>query len=413
MVNSRLTNYLVIIFGALACLIFIFCYMPHGNSIGAIDYIQYWSALRIIIEGQNPYDPQIMQAMQTSLGKPENATVMSWNPPWTYLILAPFCLLPFQYAVPLWILTNVFFLIHSIALCHKTYGTSTKSSSAKLILYSFYFLPAFSCMAFGQTGLFMSWIICLFLYLSKIQKFLFAGILLSCLSIKPHLFYLLAPFIIYWSFKEKNLRLILGILLGLSFLFTSTASITDGVFFYWLDAILDPSKIQGAQTILDWKVATLVGMIKTIVNEIWLIVPKWPMWLVPLTTATAYLFYLLIKKPKLSLYKDTPPVLALSIFTAPYGWFFDQSILLCLYAFLMLKALEMKSKKLIYVLLALQLVLLVWKATPLNAQHHYFWFPLALLAVYWSAQDLRYDQENGNLKQLSPRSLNNPKPKRN
>lgn len=397
MASSRLTNYLVFIFGALACLILIFCYMPHGNSIGAIDYIQYWSALRIILDGANPYDPQIMQAMQMRLGKPENATVMSWNPPWTYLVLAPFCILPFKYAVPLWILTNIFFLIHSIVLCHKTHGKDDKVTCAKLILYSFYFIPAFSCIAFGQAGLFMSWIICLFLYLCKLEKFLFAGILLSCLSIKPHLFYLLAPLIAYWSFKEKNSRLILGILLGMFFLLISTATIAPSAFSFWTNAIFDPSQIQGTQTILDWKVATLVGMIKTIINDIWFTVPKWPMWFVPLTTAIIYLSYLLITKPAPSLHHDTPPILALSIFTAPYGWFFDQSILLCLYAFLMLKALEMKSKKLIYTLFGLQLVLLIWRATPFNAQHHYFWFPLALLLVYVASGG------NGNIKRGSSR----------
>lgn len=382
MASRRIITFLVIILSALACLVFVFCYLPHGNSIGAADYIQYYSALRIALSGLNPYDPEIMRAMQISLGKPENATVMSWNPPWTYLVLAPFCLLPFVYAVPLWLLCNLFFLIHNIVLCHKTYCNNSNVSTRKLILCSFYFLPTFSCIAFGQTGLLMSWIICLFLYSCKNQKFFVAGILLSLLSIKPHLYYLLVPLILYWSFTEKNYRLLSGIVLGFLVLLLTTFLLAPATLKFWLAAIFSPTKISGAQTILDWKVATLVGIIKTIADEVWFVVPNWPMWFVPLCTAGVFLYYLLTKKPKLSLIYTLPPLLAVSLFTSPYGWFFDQSILLCLHVFLMLRALELKNRKLISVLFALQALLLVQRTLQFHAQHHYFWFPLALLIVW-------------------------------
>ena len=38
----------------------------HGD-IGTIDFIQYWSSRQLLVRGENPYDPALLYAIETSL----------------------------------------------------------------------------------------------------------------------------------------------------------------------------------------------------------------------------------------------------------------------------------------------------------------------------------------------------------
>ena len=61
------------------------------------DYVEYWAAGRLNLEGANPYSKATLLPLQQSAGR-ELATVddavMMWNPPWTLSFVMPLGALP-------------------------------------------------------------------------------------------------------------------------------------------------------------------------------------------------------------------------------------------------------------------------------------------------------------------------------
>lgn len=83
---------------------------PFG-FIGSNDFVEYWAAGRLLLAGENPYDPEALLAVERAVGWPKTKPLMMWNPPWTLLLVAPFALLPFKVGVLAWLLTNIVLLM--------------------------------------------------------------------------------------------------------------------------------------------------------------------------------------------------------------------------------------------------------------------------------------------------------------
>src|SRR3954470_6790850 len=60
-------------------------------------YAAYWSASRLLLDGQNPYDAQKVFAMQNAAGWAPSALVMR-NPPWTFALVLPFGLVAYKFS---------------------------------------------------------------------------------------------------------------------------------------------------------------------------------------------------------------------------------------------------------------------------------------------------------------------------
>lgn len=70
--------------------------LPVCSSAPISDYVQYWSAARLILDGGNPHDWDELLEMQRQV-EPRLATpVMLWNPPWTLSLVALPGLLPYS-----------------------------------------------------------------------------------------------------------------------------------------------------------------------------------------------------------------------------------------------------------------------------------------------------------------------------
>ena len=94
----------------------------------------------------------------------------------------------------------------------------------------------------------------------------------------------------------------------------------------------------------------------------------------------------MIKRPFLHWPKIFFPLLALSYFTSPYGWVFDQSILAPFQAMLVLAALSLPTRRRNYLLSGLVLLnmaaLLYWLKIG-QFQHEMWWPVVGLMGLGW------------------------------
>src|SRR2546430_16338135 len=67
------------------------------------DFIEYWAAARLTLDGQNPYDPAQLLPLQRANGRQTDDAVMMWNPPWALAVVLPLGLFPAREAQLLWL----------------------------------------------------------------------------------------------------------------------------------------------------------------------------------------------------------------------------------------------------------------------------------------------------------------------
>ena len=68
------------------------------------DFIEYWAAAKLTLDGRNPYDPNLLLPLQQAAGRKTDEAVMMWNPPWSLAVVLPLGLFPAREAQLLWLL---------------------------------------------------------------------------------------------------------------------------------------------------------------------------------------------------------------------------------------------------------------------------------------------------------------------
>jgi len=359
---------------------------PELLPIGAQDFIEYWTSWQLFSSGRNPYDPQAMMTLQQSL-RPETATpLMMWNPPWIFLFLW----LPLQFDFPaasgIWLTFNIGFLAATAVLCRRLYFSDLAAAkSLPLILCCL--LPVAQCLLLGQIGLLLALSVALLLWSLRHQKDPISGLTLVPLSLKPHLFYLFGLVLFWWICRERRYRI-----LAWAFVFFSAAVfwcewLAPGSVSRWLDTM--QGQKDGSVHIFDWAVGTLVGAVRQGIWNVTGVAPAWPALLIPAITAIMTLMFLLSRSRREDWQQFFPPVLALSVFTSPFGWIFDSSCLLVTHASALSLALLSNApsgSKRIFLgaVLAAQLLSLLAANLILTQHSALFFFP-GMLAVFWFA----------------------------
>ena len=57
------------------------------------DYVEYWAAGRLNLQGENPYSPELLLPLERGAGRDTDEAIMMWNPPWTLALAMPFGLM--------------------------------------------------------------------------------------------------------------------------------------------------------------------------------------------------------------------------------------------------------------------------------------------------------------------------------
>ena len=361
----------------------------------AQDFIQYWGAFRIVLDGGNPYDAQVMQSLQLSMGRSPENIAMFWNPPWALIILAPFLFFSYQTSAIVWVLVNCCLAVGTIAIARQIYLPKSALSRSALLVSALFF-PLYENIFWGQISLLLAFIISSWLWAMHTKRYVLAGVLFSLLSIKPHLFHLLGVLFFFWSDRKNAMRFFLAAVASVVALVFASYMLSPVACSHWVSGIDGTRNAGGVVSVYQWFTATFPAYLRYLLWNGQGTPPTWPMWFVPMSSWLLLGAYLFIRKQPIDWKRDAAWVLGLSLFTSPYGWYYDQSTLL--FAWVALSGLVFNaplrnifrdpnwrvSTKFWAPIVMIVTLLALWGMSIREggAQHYYVWLP-PLISILW------------------------------
>ncbi len=284
------------------------------------DFAHYWAAGKLAAAGENPYDANAVQAIRNqAVGNQTTYDIVpiAWTPPWSLPLLMPFGLLGYPLARLLWLLTAVFIILLSCDVLWQVYSGGRKRLWLVWIV-GFAFGPSISVLQKGQIT---PWLLAGtsgFLFFMTVRKNDWAaGFFAALISIKPQLFYLFWPALLFWSLKNRRWGVLLGASGGAILASLLVLGLNPGVIGSYLDAAL-------FNTPKDWATPTIGGYLRLLfgIDQFWL-------QFLPVLAGFAWFGVYWQKKKEDWDWRETIPVLLFaSIITAAYSWTYDQVILL-------------------------------------------------------------------------------------
>jgi hypothetical protein len=318
--------------GLLVISVAIFCFLQFFSlqhpRVGAVDYLQYWSASQLFANGGNPYDIAQLTALEVKawdsnlrgdLGLP----VVMYNPPLVFSFIFFLQWFSFESFRAWWCLGIFFFVVASTAmLFHRNIvQVQSRAHLYALVAVLLSFPPFYALAFYGQLShlLLLSFCGCIFFGLSRVEHFcgsLLAGLALSVSLVKPHILWFVYALLAIQSLRQKQCKTIVGFALGTCFWLLAPLLVSpDLLVQYW--HFLDTPPVL-------WRTATVGSWVQHFSNsyELWIK-------LLP-TVAFACCAALAFSRRWLSTSsRDSLMILfPLSLAFAPYGWVYDQIVLL-------------------------------------------------------------------------------------
>lgn len=279
------------------------------------DFAAYWAAGHQVLDGGNPYAIDEVAKIEHKLGFAGSAPLVMRNPPWTLALVLPFGALSYPGAQGLWLLASLIAVLVASASLWHLYDRASPPWLAAAVVVAF--VPVEAVLAVGQVGPFLILGIAGFMHFERRRWDGCAGVSLYLLALKPHLVFLFWPALCIWAFKERRWRIPLG--LSAALLVSSAVAIAvdpavfSQYFHYWKEAGLT-----GELT------PTIAGLLRLIfgIDRHWLA-------LVPVAAALIWLFFH-CRNTQLGWVwaSEIPLLMAISMTATPYGWLFDQIVLL-------------------------------------------------------------------------------------
>jgi hypothetical protein len=296
---------------------------------GVTDFVQYWTASHLLMTGQNPYDRSAVDAVQVGLAMKEHPILM-WNPPHIVPMIFWFCVLPFSWAVDLWLVISVILFLTAVMAVFpvpprvRPVDALIRNKIALIYLFSLY--PLFLMLSYGQISAlllasFAGYLVFAFGRNKGLLKDTFiGGIFLGIGTIKPHLLWLPYLLVLYDSICRRSLRTLGGsagcvaVLYLITFLFFP--SILSDYFNAWKESPIywkTPtvgSWLQGVTEVHQLWVRLLPTILGAIVVTM-IFFKKW--WNCGVSAGISYELFL--------------GAVPLSLAFSPYGWVYDQLLL--------------------------------------------------------------------------------------
>ena len=290
-----------------------------ADESGVRDFVEYWSASRLLFDGRNPYSPNELLKLQRSVGWPGSTALIMWNPPWTFPLTLPFGMLSYSLGQMAWLLVQLLLILVCTNLLARLYGNSSATCRIEWGV-ALSFVPTVFVLIIGQISPMVLAGITGFLVLESKGKWLAAGAALAVVSIKPHLLYLFWLALCLWICREGRWRIALGALM--SFLLVALVPLyfdrdIYGQYFelYKLEGILQP---------FDQATPTLRNIFP-------LLFGRSDRWLqsLPIVIGFAWLIYYWRRnRARWQWSEELPLILLVSVTTSFFAWTYDYVVFL-------------------------------------------------------------------------------------
>jgi Glycosyltransferase family 87 len=287
----------------------------------AIHFVEYWAAGRMQLTGNNPYSADQIFSLQQSVGLTRDRPEMMWNPPWTLLFVMPFGMLSYPIGRTLWLIFHFTIILFCAERIWRLYdGPVHRYWLAWIVCFTFF--PSLDVLLSEQISPLILLGFAGFLELERRKQPWLAGSFLVLVAIKPYLAYLFWIALLLWAINQQQWRLLLAG--GLSILIATAIPLicNSAVIKQYLYAVVNQPF--PATPVHQWATPTLGGLLRLLFGPetFWL-------QLVPSIFGTVWLlFYWQKHRSTWDWVKQMPLLILVSLSTSPYGWTFDQVVLL-------------------------------------------------------------------------------------
>jgi len=280
---------------------------------GQRDFLTYWCSGVQLVHHQNPYGEAAIGTLERSVGFPPSLQpLIMRNAPYALVVVYPLGFFTLKVASLIWSVCMILAAWWSVRLIADTSGGRGKKAN----LLAIAFAPLLSCLISGQISLFALLGLSLFVRLVVTRPWL-AGASLWLCAFKPQDFVPFGIVLFAWCVSRRAWPILLGTAVPLA------ASVA-------IVHLMDPHAwreyfgMMSAAAIPDKFIPSLSTMVRVAINPN----AVWLQWL-PMTGGSLWaLFYLRRHGRAWDWRERTPLLILISIWTAPYSWFMDQSILL-------------------------------------------------------------------------------------
>lgn len=282
----------------------------------ADDYVEYWAAGRLNLTGGNPYAADQLLPLERGAGR-TTEVLMMWNPPWTLALAMPLSLFGYPISRLLWLGLSIITILISANWTWALFGETTRRRWLAWAL-AFAFFPTIIVLRMGQIGPALLLGVVGFLHFEHKKRYWLAGAFLALLAIKPHLLYLVCLAILVWSLGRRQRWAILG---GVAVVVLSTTAAAMLANPQVINQYLDATR---ADSPLVWINPTLGSLLRLLLGpeKVWL-------QFAPMVVGVAWLALYGMRHRSAWLWADRISLLLLvCVLTAPFGWPFDQVVLI-------------------------------------------------------------------------------------
>ena len=277
------------------------------------DFVEYWAAGRLALDGADPYAPELLLPLQRDAGRDTDEAIMMWNPPWTLPLVLPLGALPARVAQLMWLLVGA----AAIAVGVQLFARTLVGGRRTLWLAAAGFVPVYLVLQAGQIGPLLVLGAALACAYAGTRPLL-AGAALVLVSVKPHLAYLVWVALIVDAVAARRWKLLGGgIAVGLAFAALPLLFVPQ-VYHDYLHAMRDHPPAQ-------WVSLTLGTLLRFAFGE-----GRFGLQFLPMLAGLGWFaWYWLPRRGSWHWGDELPKLLFVSFLTSPYGaWHFDLVLLL-------------------------------------------------------------------------------------
>jgi hypothetical protein len=283
------------------------------------DFVEYWAAAQLLLSGSNPYSPEELLKLQSSVGWAESSASIMWNPPWTLAFLWPFGLISYDTAQFIWFLFHSLIIFLGAQVLWAIYGGAVeKKRMAGIAVLTF--APVYFVLLIGQIGPLILLGVIGFLAAAKREAWVWAGASLVLIAIKPHLLYLIGLAFFFWVVMQKCWRAMLGLIIAGAIAALLPLAIDAEIYSQYVRLF----SASGIVRPIEWATPSL----GTAVGEIFSIRAAWLRWLPTLFGTLWLLWYYHRHSNAWDWPLHLPLISLVSVATASFVWTFDQVVLL-------------------------------------------------------------------------------------
>jgi len=276
------------------------------------DFLQYWSAEKLLAQGENPYDFAATLQLERSVGFKEYPPLITLSPPVAFFFALPLAWVTPNTGLIYWMLLLFACMLASVWLVWLIQGRP----QSRYHLIGIFFPPVLRCIIAGQLGIFFLVEIALFLYLVKSRPFMAGAALVFC-SLKPHLFLPCLLVLLLWSVYKREFRILAGLGVALTVSCGLTLSLDHQIWSQY-------RAMMHSSTIMDQFLPTLSVWLRFLIDKN----AKWIEFIPEAGACIWAAWYFWTRRDRWDWMDQGLLLIVVSVACSPYSWYTDQAVLL-------------------------------------------------------------------------------------